>query len=157
MLRSHGLPNTTVSDLTRAAHTALHNVLRDPDGLWLLANHAASASELALTTWPEQSSAESAARPASIRVDRCFRAGPEPHAPGEDFLWIIDFKTSAHAPTGLDAFLTAQRATYGPQLEAYAHVLAPVRERSLEQVRLALYFPLIPRLTWWKPTFPTNR
>ena len=87
-----------------------------------------------------------------MRIDRLFHAGPEPHAPGDDYLWIVDYKTSDHSPAGLEDFLTIQRATYGPQLEAYARILAPLRSKSPEQVRLALYFPAIPRLIWWGAT-----
>jgi hypothetical protein len=150
MFRSDGLPRPIVDQLTREARTTLEAVLRDPNGVWLLAPHARAASELAVTAWPE--SRDAGVRPASIRVDRVFHAGPEPHIAGEDFLWIVDYKTATHSPRCLDEFLNKQQATYGPQLEAYAHILAPARAMPLEQVRLALYFPTIPRLVWWKAT-----
>jgi ATP-dependent exoDNAse (exonuclease V) beta subunit len=141
MLRSDGLPRTTVQHYTRETIAALSNVLRDSDGLWLLAPNSRSHSEFALTAWQDSR--------ASIRIDRVFQAGPEPHTPGEDFLWIVDYKTTAHGPTGLDDFLATQRTTYGPQLETYARILAAARSIPLTKVRLALYFPTIPRLTWW--------
>jgi ATP-dependent exoDNAse (exonuclease V) beta subunit len=148
ILRADGLPQATVTRLTRETRAALENTLRDPDGLWLLAAHPGGDSELAVTALTGQ-------RAESVRIDRIFHAGPEPHAPGEDYLWIIDYKTTAHGPTGLDDFLATQRATYGPQLETYAAILAPVRSKSPGQVRLALYFPAIPRLTWWNAVRPT--
>ena len=143
MLRADGLPRATVDDLSRKARAALTNVLCDRDGLWVLAPNVRSASEFALTAWSDSD------RSASIRIDRVFHAGPEPNTPGEDFLWIIDYKTTDRSPAGLDAFLAEQRETYSPQLEAYAHILARVRSVSLSNVRLALYFPAIPSLTWW--------
>ena len=130
-------------------------MLRDPDGLWLLAPHTAAANEFALTAWPEVRGTEeqSAFRPTSIRIDRIFRAGHEPHAPGEDFLWIIDYKTSAHSSSGLDDFLAVQRAAYAPQLETYARVLTQLPHSpghpAPKEVRLALYYPTLPRLLWW--------
>ena len=146
ILRADGLPPTTVDRYTRETRTALENILRDPDGLWLLTPHPGAASELALTA--HETTGDTLA---SIRIDRIFHAGPEPHAPGDDILWIVDYKTADHGSSGLDAFLTQQRATYAPQLETYARVLAPTHAKSLNQVRLALYYPTIPRLVWWKP------
>jgi ATP-dependent exoDNAse (exonuclease V) beta subunit len=141
MLRSDGLPRATVDKLAREARTSLTNALRDRDGMWLLAAHPRSASEYGLTAWADSQT--------SIRIDRVFHAGSEPHVSGDDFLWIIDYKTTDHSRRGLDGFLAEQRAAYSPQLEAYAHALARSRAIPLANVRLALYFPAIPRLTWW--------
>jgi ATP-dependent exoDNAse (exonuclease V) beta subunit len=171
LLRTDGLPHTTINRLAREARTAMENALRDPDGLWLLAPHTAAASELALTAWPKPTptpkpgpdaqanptsptSAPASVRPVSIRIDRIFRAGPEPHTPGEDFLWIVDYKTSApHNSASLEDFLAAQRAAYAPQLETYARILTqlphPPDRPAPKEVRLALYYPTLPRLLWW--------
>ena len=154
MLRADGLPRVTVDRLARETLASLKNVLRDPDGLWLLAPHPAAASELAITAWPE--SPNTGSLPVSVRVDRVFRAGPEPRAPGEDFLWIIDYKAAGHSGSSSDEFLAAQLATYGPQLETYARILAPIRSKSPGQLRLALYFPTLPRLIWWKAATPQS-
>ena len=169
LLRADGLPHATINRLAREARTALEDTLRDPDGLWLLAPHAAAANEFALTAWPASApepepeaqsecasptSASASIRPVSIRIDRIFRAGTEPHSPGEDFLWIVDYKTTApHSSVSLDDFLAAQRATYAPQLETYARILTqlphPADRPAPKEVRLALYYPTLPRLLWW--------
>jgi ATP-dependent exoDNAse (exonuclease V) beta subunit len=151
ILRADGLPRATVHHLARDTRAALENTLRDPNGLWLLASHPGGNAELAVTalTGSGDLAGHTTGRAESVRIDRIFNAGPEPHAPGEDYLWIIDYKTTTHGPTGLDDFLAAQRSTYGPQLQTYARILAPARSRPLHQVRLALYFPTIPRLIWW--------
>ncbi len=141
MLRSDGLPRTTVQHYTRETSAALRNTLHDPNGLWLLAPQSRSHSEFALTAWQDSR--------ASIRIDRIFQAGPEPHTPGKDFLWIVDYKTTAHGPAGLEDFLATQRTANGTQLETYARILAPARSMPLTKVRVALYFPTIPRLDWW--------
>ncbi len=164
LLRADGLPHATVNRLARETRSALENTLRDPDGHWLLAPNSCAASELALTAWPArhapaEQSAPAATRPASIRpvsirIDRIFRAGPKPHAPGEDILWIIDYKTTApHSSTSLENFLVRQRATYAPQLETYARILTqlphPPDLPAPKEVRLALYYPTLPHLFWW--------
>jgi ATP-dependent helicase/nuclease subunit A len=155
LLRADGLAQATVNRLARESRTALENALHDPDGLWLLTSNTGAASEFALTAWPEAhgSMGQASIRPVSIRIDRIFRAGPEPHAPGQDVLWIVDYKTSAHGSSGIDDFLAAQRTTYAPQLETYARILTqlpqPPDRPALKDVRLALYYPTLPRLLWW--------
>jgi ATP-dependent exoDNAse (exonuclease V) beta subunit len=152
VLRADGLPPSTVDRLTRDARTTLQNALRDPLGLWLLAPHPGAASELGLTAWLDTPGEP--AQAASIRVDRVFHAGPEPQTPGDDVLWIVDYKTADHGPSGLDDFLAAQRTAYAPQLETYARVLTQNAPRSTappREVRVALYYPTIPRLIWWNP------
>ncbi len=155
LLRADGLAHATVNRLACEARAALEDTLRDRDGLWLLAHHAAAANEFALTAWPKSHNADGqpAIRPTSIRIDRIFRAGAEPHAPGEDILWIVDYKTSAPGASGLDDFLAAQRAAYAPQLETYARILTqlphPADRPAPAEVRLALYYPTLPRLLWW--------
>jgi ATP-dependent helicase/nuclease subunit A len=158
ILRSAGLPPATADRLTRETRAALANTLRDPNGLWLLDAHPGAATELAVTTWAESTEAASGPSARSIRVDRIFHAGPEPGMaaapPEEDCLWIIDYKTASHGPTGLDDFLAKQRATYAPQLEAYAAILGSAQSAPTDRVRLALYYPAIPRLIWWRAPSP---
>ena len=149
--RADGLPRATVDALTRETLAALEQraarsrrplaARRAPRRRQRIRRHRVARHYASPARQPGQ----------SVRVDRIFHAGPEPHAPGEDFLWIVDYKTATHSPAGLDDFLATQRATYGPQLETYARILAPARSKSPEQVRLALYFPAIPRLIWWNP------
>jgi ATP-dependent exoDNAse (exonuclease V) beta subunit len=154
VLRADGLPPSTVDRLTRDTRAALQNTLHDPLGLWLLAPHAGAASELGLTAWLDTPGEP--AHAASIRVDRVFYAGPEPHASGEDVLWVVDYKTADHGPSGLDGFLAAQRTAYAPQLETYARILTHIVPASAPppEVRVALYYPAIPCLIWWNPLAP---
>ena len=82
-----------------------------------------------------------------------FRAGIEPLVVGTDCLWIVDYKTTAHGSAGVEEFLAGEKEKYGPQLEAYARMMhgemAGGREDGL---RVALYYPMLPRLIWWKPS-----
>jgi ATP-dependent exoDNAse (exonuclease V) beta subunit len=154
ILRADGLPRNTVDRLTRDTRTAIEKALRDPLGLWLLTPHPGAANELGRTAWLDTEDAS--ASTASIRIDRVFYAGPEPHAPGSDVLWIVDYKTASHGPKGLDEFLDAQRAAYAPQLETYARILTQTVPHATppRELRVALYYPAIQRLIWWKPITP---
>ncbi len=139
VLRSDGLPATRVARLAVRVRSALENTLRDPEGLWVLSPHTEASSELALTSWTETRK--------SVRLDRVFRAGATPLASGDDYLWIVDYKTTAHGHEGVEAFLAEERAKYAAQMETYAHTIKSVTSK----VRLALYYPMIPSLTWWTP------
>jgi ATP-dependent helicase/nuclease subunit A len=152
LLRSDGLPRPTVERLTRDARSTLDKVLRDPAGLWLLSPRARADNEFAITSSPNDNvrAVNAAVRPSTIRVDRIFAAGAQPNVPGEDFLWIVDYKTTAQSGSDLNDFLSAQRKAYGHQVETYARILGPARKMSPQQVRLALYFPTIPHLMWWQ-------
>jgi ATP-dependent helicase/nuclease subunit A len=152
VLRADGLSPAIVTRLARDVQAALQNMLSDPDGQWLISAHSGAASEFALTA-PRDPEAMSAGA-ISVRADRIFLGGSEPHSPGDTHLWIVDYKTASHSVAQLDGFLNHQRAAYTPQLEAYARILAPARSVPLENVRLALYFPALPRqprLIWWQP------
>jgi ATP-dependent exoDNAse (exonuclease V) beta subunit len=142
ILRGDGLPASDVDKLATSVHTALQSSLADPNGLWLLAAHPDAASEYALTTIQ--------AAPTTVRLDRIFRAGPEPLAPGHDHLWIVDYKTSTHGRDGLEDFLATEQLKYAPQLNIYARTLAALDPTA--KLRIALYYPLLSRLLWWKPT-----
>ena len=140
ILRSEGLPPAMIERLAQRVLHALASTLKDPIGIWLLSPHIGSGTEYALTAWTDQRS--------NIRIDRILRAGAEPRVSGSDHLWIVDYKTTTHGSEGLDAFLASQRETYAPQLEAYAAVLR--KTEGEPTIRLALYYPLLSKLIWWK-------
>ncbi len=149
VLRAEGLPPAALSHATARVRGALESTLGDPNGFWLLSPHPNAATEFALTALDRASSQFDSARLASVRVDRLFRAGPEPQAPGDNCLWIVDYKTSSHGHGGLDEFLAKERATYAPQLEIYARVLTQSMPNAPTEFRLALYYPALRRLLWW--------
>ncbi|MCL2660790.1 MAG: UvrD-helicase domain-containing protein, partial [Acidobacteriaceae bacterium] len=141
MLRGEGLSSAEAAKLLPQVRTALENTLLDADGLWILSAHQDAASEQELTVWED--------KPRSVRMDRIFRAGNEPRADGQDTLWIIDYKTTQPSSPDVEGFLQAERKLYAPQMETYARVMR-VRDPQSD-LRLALYFPLLPRLVWWSP------
>jgi ATP-dependent exoDNAse (exonuclease V) beta subunit len=139
VLRSDGLSPTSVQRLVPRVLTALKNTLSDPAGLWVLRSHVDAASEFALTSWVEARS--------SVRLDRVFRAGTTPFEEEGDCLWIVDYKTTTHGTEGVEEFLAKERTKYAPQMEAYARVM--------KGARVGLYYPMLPRLVWWKPELET--
>jgi ATP-dependent exoDNAse (exonuclease V) beta subunit len=140
ILRSSGLSPHAVERHLSRVRAAVEMALKDPHGLWILSAHKDAASEHALTSWQEIRS--------NIRMDRIFRAGPEPFAPGEDYLWIVDFKTAQHTGTGLEDFLLKEREKYLPQMQAYARMIHGTPGAN---IRLGLYYPSLPRFIWWAP------
>lgn len=135
VLRGDGLPPSVVERLATRVIVALTNTLRDPVGRWLLSAHVGARSEYALTSWNEEWS--------RVRMDRTFRAGTSPEAPGSEFLWIVDYKTGSHAAEGVDAFLEAEKRKYAAQMEGYA------RASGEAEVRVGLWYPMVGRLVWW--------
>jgi ATP-dependent helicase/nuclease subunit A len=138
VLRGDGLPPNAVERLAARAQMALNNMLRDAEGLWVLAAREEASSEYPLTSWTESRR--------SVRLDRVFRAGTSPIVEGSECLWIVDYKTTTHGRGGVEEFLAGEREKYGPQMEAYARMVAAEGE-----VRVGLYYPMLPRLVWWTP------
>jgi ATP-dependent helicase/nuclease subunit A len=136
VLRANGLAPADVDRFTSNILRGLTRTLNSPEGQWLLAPHAEAATESSLSSPTE-----------TIRLDRTFLAGASPLAPGADHLWIVDYKTSTHGPAGLDAFLNEEKNRYAPILENYARELSTQSEHP---IRVALFYPLLPRLIWWE-------
>ncbi|GGG83346.1 UvrD-helicase domain-containing protein [Edaphobacter dinghuensis] len=139
VLRGEGLGASRVKQLSSRVRAALENTLRDMQGRWILGAHKEASSELALTSWAEDRR--------SVRLDRIFRAGAMPLSEGDDYLWIVDYKTTTHTGEGIEAFLASERAKYSAQMETYAQTI----NRAGRKIRLALYYPLLSQLTWWEP------
>lgn len=139
VLRAGGLAPAVVERLTANVLKGLSNILTDQEGLWILANHSEGASESSIVTWTGEA--------VTHRLDRMFVAGATPGVDGTGYLWIIDYKTGNHAREGIEGFLDEEQGKYRQQLEAYAQDLRDTDR----QVRLALYYPMIPALRWWYP------
>ena len=119
---------------------AIHTSLLEPVGRWLLGARLAAHSELALEAKGSQM--------IHCRIDRVFRAGAMPGETGSEYLWIIDYKTTAFVgdskdPISLRSFFANERERFAPQLEAYANIFQSTR------IRLGIWYPLMGQLTWW--------
>jgi len=114
---------------------AVANTLADERGRWLLsAGHQDARSEYALSRFE-------GGRLVTGIIDRSF-------VDADGVRWIIDYKTSRHRGTDVDAFLDRERARYTPQLERYADMMRGLETR---RVRVGLYFPLMRRFVDWEP------
>jgi ATP-dependent helicase/nuclease subunit A len=147
VFRGNGLSQASIEKLTPQAKTALSNVLQDTEGRWVLGAHRDASSEYALVAWQERRS--------SVRVDRVFRAGEQALTAGDDYLWIVDYKTASHGREGIEEFLAAERLKYEPQMRAYAQMLQ--RVSSTEKLRVGLYYPMLPKFIWWNPSLDEPR
>jgi ATP-dependent helicase/nuclease subunit A len=142
-LRSGGLPLDVVERAAVTVLDALKTMLASGTGRWILEPHRMASTEAA---W-RSGSLEDNVR---VRLDRSFFAGSLPMQPGNDTLWIVDFKTGNRTGNAdqQDKFLEEERTKYEGQLRAYAEV----RLRSLpagSPVMLALFYPLMGRLISW--------
>jgi len=145
ILRGDGLTPAAVERNAARVKTALSNMLKDAEGLWILGPRSGASSELALTAYAEERN--------SVRLDRVFFAGAKPLEAGEECFWIIDYKTATHGREGLDDFLDSERAKYGAQMEVYARMMRDRIESG--KLRVGLYYPMLSRLVWWIPTIGT--
>ena len=134
VVRASGLPHHQATAAVSTILRSLSHTLHDPEGRWLLTPHSEAASEMSLSTLE-----------ATIRIDRTFLAGEAPRAPGLTHRWMIDFKTGTHGAQGIEVFLAGERDRYAPQLESYARLFAA----NAYPIRLALYYPALPKLIWW--------
>ncbi len=122
-----GVGHAQLAESVARVGRALAATAADRRGAWLFdPAHVGAASELEL-------SSERGGRIAAARIDRTF-------VDGDGVRWIIDFKTSAHEGTDLEAFLDQERVRYTAQLERYAELIG-AREPG-RRIRLGLYFPL---------------
>jgi ATP-dependent helicase/nuclease subunit A len=141
-VRSAGLSLAAAENVTVQAFACALSAARDAHGQWILSPHTDAVSE---SGWAGIVSGNLRL----VRVDRLFRAGLEPLQPGNQALWIIDYKT-AHAEN-IDASLALPdfRTTFAPQLQVYATVLRNLHGPNL-QLRAGLYYPRMALFDWWE-------
>ncbi|MBQ0719501.1 MAG: UvrD-helicase domain-containing protein [Gammaproteobacteria bacterium] len=120
---------------------ALEKCLADTEHQWIFNQHPQqSECELALNYLKPNGAM------ATAIIDRCFIS--------DDSQWIIDYKLSTPAQgQKLDDFLHQQSQLYQPQLALYAQTLGALNNNQseqtaakIDQLKAALYFPLLSRL-----------
>jgi ATP-dependent helicase/nuclease subunit A len=120
-LRRLGVQHSRVKEGTALVIAALENTLADERGRWLLSAHPEARSEYRLRTRGSEGMR-------SYVMDRVFRDA-------EGVRWIVDYKTSRHEGTDIEAFLDRERERYAPQLQAYM--------AAMQGTHAGLYFPLL--------------
>ncbi len=130
-LKQCGWPEEDVNAAIKKILRAISNTLTDEHGQWLLdANHAAGASELAITH--KQGSQINLKLRENI-VDRTFIEGGT--------RWIVDYKSSEPSVGQTSADFIAQEVNaYKNQLARYKACFAALGEHN---IKTALYFPLL--------------
>jgi ATP-dependent helicase/nuclease subunit A len=125
-----GVPPDRCEAAAARVLVAIEQTLTDDRGRWLLGLRGdiqQAESELALSGALDE-------QVVSGVIDRTFI---DTHG----VRWIVDFKTSTHEGSGLEAFLAAEVERYWPQLRRYARLMQLLD--AGRPVRAALYFPLL--------------
>lgn len=141
-VRSAGVSLAEAENVTAQAFACARSATRDAYGQWILSPHSKAVSE---SGWAGIVSGNLRL----VRVDRLFRAGFEPLQPGNDALWIIDYKTAHAENIVASSALPAFRNTFAPQLHMYASVLRNLHGTEL-QLRAGLYYPRMSLFDWWE-------
>lgn len=138
MLRAAALPPDGFAGIL----TAVEAVANDPTGRWILGSHTKAQSEASWTGWIDGTLH-------TLRADRIFQAGAKPHDEGEEYFWVIDYKTSYYSGTNMASFIAAERERYAPQLSQYGRALRKMHGEST-RLQYGLYFPRLHHLEHWE-------
>jgi ATP-dependent helicase/nuclease subunit A len=141
-IRSSGIRRSDADSIAAQAIDLARNAAADPTGAWILSPHPQAASEIAWTGILDGTLR-------TVRVDRIFCAGATPLSQGNNYWWIIDYKT-AQAEDADNLFgISELRSLFAPQLETYATTLRHLHGADARIVA-ALYYPRILQLDWWE-------
>jgi ATP-dependent exoDNAse (exonuclease V) beta subunit len=141
-VRALGVDSSGARKIAAEALELALNASRDPIGLWILSPLAGAASE---ASWAGV--VNGGLR--SVRVDRVFKAGPAPGSEGEDYWWVIDYKTAHSGDIEAARALPALREVFGPQVEAYGQVMRKLHGPETPIIA-GLYYPRMQLLDWWE-------
>ena len=123
-LAAFGVDATQCEAAVERVRAALVKTLDDPRGRWLLGAQSEGRNEYRLGTFSQGERHDWIIDRTFIDENRCR--------------WIVDYKTSSHEGSDIEAFLDHEKTRYAAQLERYAQLLG-----SEAPVRLGLYFPLL--------------
>lgn len=147
ILRNAGLPRAEAERQSANAVDAVKSALEDEIGRWILSPKLSAQTETSWSAWVRSQEVEETLQ--TWRGDRIFRAGAEPGSWGATHTWIVDYKTAQRNNVDLENFLSAERERYQQQLATYGQLVRKIQGET-EQLRLALYYPLLKKLLWWE-------
>ena len=130
-LLARGVATTDVDGAIERVVLALTHAVADERGRWLLGPQADARNELRITALVNDESV-------NLVIDRTFVAA-------DGRRWIVDYKTSSHEGSDVEAFLDRERMRYETQLARYAAALG-----SGPGTQLGLYFPLLAGWREWE-------
>jgi hypothetical protein len=140
-IRAAGVAPARAAEVAARALQLAMDASRDAAGAWILSPHPQATSEV---RW----SGVVGGSVRTVQADRVFRGELRPQTSGDDAWWIVDYKTHAEGADGANA-LPGLRATFAPQLEAYAAVLRNLHGDDAV-IRAAIYYPRMLLLDWWE-------
>ncbi len=140
-LRSAGVERKEAAAIAGQAMDIATRASHETVGQWILSPHPEAASEV---RW----AGVIGGNLREVRVDRVFRAGPAPHADGDQCWWIIDYKTAKEGGNGAKELLKL-RALFAPQLELYAKVLRNLHGNDAV-IQAGLYYPRMDAFDCWE-------
>ena len=121
-----GVSMTSLAAATARVQQGLNTIAHCPKAKWILAPHAQSNQELALSAVVNNELKH-------VIIDRTFVTAAGEH-------WIVDYKTAEPKPDeNIELFYQYQREQYQHQLTLYADIL---QQQTNHRARLGLYFPL---------------
>ncbi len=141
-VRAAGARPSHAESIAEEAFNCALKAANDLYGQWILSPHADAASETAWT-----GIVAGALR--SVRVDRVFRAGPEPLSRADNTWWIIDYKTAHSDGLNPSLALPELRRIFAPQLVTYAAILRKLHGEDIP-ICAALYYPRMSLFDWWE-------
>ncbi len=129
-LLGEGLSPTQMDSAVQNGMKALHNIIEDKNGRWILNNHEDAHSEYPLTGFINNIYINKI-------LDRTF-------VDSEGVRWIIDYKTGEHQGANLEHYFSEEKKRYKSQLDQYEELLKLKGESR--PIKKALYYPLHKRL-----------
>ncbi len=134
MLKQEGVPAQELNNAGEQVQVALIKLLADERGRWILsASHNDARNEYAISGLYRN-------QLVNAIIDRTF-------IDADGTRWIIDYKTSRHEGTDIEAFLDQQQQRYAGQLQKYAALLQAMDNRP---IKTGLYFLLLQGWREWK-------
>jgi len=135
-LKRLGVQKEEINKACQSVIEALTKMIQDKRGQWILQK----GYEIQQNEYPI--SGMYAGKLVNIKIDRTF-------VDDEGIRWVVDYKTSRHEGTDIEAFLDQEQQRYRKQLEKYGALIKSMDERP---VKLGLYYPLFQGWREWEYT-----